>query len=47
MVNNNKEYKENVEKMNFQSPWVLSVQDTIKELDAQREHFMKYKEFLQ
>lgn len=47
VVNNNKEYKENVEKMNFQSPWVLSVQDTIKELDAQREHFMEYKEFLQ
>lgn len=47
VVNNNKEYKENVEKMNFQAPWVLSVQDTIKELDTQREHFMKYKEFLQ
>lgn len=47
VVNNNPEYKEDVEKMNFQAPWVLSVQDTIKELDAQREHFMKYKDFLQ
>lgn len=47
VVNNNAEYKEDVEKMNFQAPWVLSIQDTIKELDAQREHFMKYKDFLQ
>lgn len=47
VVNNNPEYKDDVEKMNFQAPWVLSVQDTIKELDAQREHFMKYKDFLQ
>lgn len=46
IVKENPEYKEEVEKMNFQSPWVLSVDETLAELKKQRDHYMEFKEFL-
>lgn len=46
VVNENSEYKEAIEIYNFQSPWALNVADTKKELNTQREHFMKYSQYL-
>ena len=46
IVKENPEYKAEVEKMNFQSPWVLSVDETLAELKKQRDHYMEFKEFL-
>lgn len=47
IVNENEEYKKAVEEYNFQAPWALNVEETKKELQTQREHFMSYSEFLQ
>lgn len=46
IVNNNAEYKQEVEKMNFQAPWVLSVEETKAELQKQLDHFMKFEQYL-
>lgn len=46
VVTTNPEYKTEVEKMNFQSPWVLSVADTKTELQKQLDHFMKFEKYL-
>lgn len=46
VVQNNPEYKAEVEKMNFQAPWVLNVEQTKAELQKQLDHFMKFEEYL-
>lgn len=46
IVNNDEEYKAECEKMNFQKPWVLSVEETKAELQKQREHFMKFQQYM-
>ncbi|MDR1932766.1 MAG: tripartite tricarboxylate transporter substrate binding protein [Spirochaetales bacterium] len=46
IIKNNAEYKAECEKFNFQSPFALDVQGTLKELEAQRKHFMIFSKFL-
>lgn len=46
VVKENPEYKTEVEKMNFQAPWCLSVEDTKAELQKQLDHFMKFSKYL-
>ena len=46
VVKENPEYKTEVEKMNFQAPWCLSVEDTKAELQKQLDHFMKFSQYL-
>ena len=46
VVNENPEYKAEVEKMNFQSPWVLSIEETKAELKKQLDHFLKFEKYL-
>ena len=46
IVNENPEYKAEVEKYDFQAPWALNVADTKARLDKQREHFMGYSQYL-
>lgn len=46
VVKENPEYKAEVEKMNFQAPWVLSIEETKAELKKQLEHFMKFEKYL-
>lgn len=47
VVYNNEEYKAEVNSYNFQDPWALNVEETFAELNAQRELFMSYSEYLQ
>lgn len=47
IVQNNPEYKEAIAKFNYQEPYALSVADSIKRLDEQREHIMNYSKYLQ
>ena len=47
VVNTNPEYKAEVEKMNFQSPWALDVEATKAELQKQLDHFMQFSQYLQ
>ena len=46
VVKENPEYKTEVEKMNFQAPWVLSVDETKAELQKQLDHFMAFEQYL-
>jgi hypothetical protein len=46
IIKNNAEYRADCEKFNLQAPFALSVQDTVKELEAQRRHFMTFSKFL-
>lgn len=46
IVQNDEEYKTEVNKYNFQEPWALNVEESIAELGAQRDLFMKYSEYL-
>lgn len=46
IVNENPEYKSAIETYNFQAPWALGIEDTKKELNKQREHFMNYSKYL-
>ncbi|MDR0638189.1 MAG: tripartite tricarboxylate transporter substrate binding protein [Spirochaetaceae bacterium] len=46
IVNNNAEYKTECERFNLQAPFALNVQDTLKELDSQRKHFMAFSKYL-
>ncbi len=46
IVKENAEYKAEVEKMNFQAPWVLSVEESKAELQKQLDHFMKFEQYL-
>ena len=46
IVNNNEEYKSEVNSFNLQEPWALNVEETIAGLQEQRDLFMKFKEFL-
>ena len=46
VVKNSPEYKTEVEKMNFQAPWVLSVEESKAELQKQLDHFMKFEQYL-
>lgn len=46
VVKENPEYKAEVEKMNFQAPWVLSVAETKAELQKQLDHFMEFEQYL-
>lgn len=46
IVENNEEYKTEVNKFNFQEPWALNAVDSIAELSEQRDLFMKYAEYL-
>ena len=46
VVNENPEYKQEVEKMNFQAPWMLGVEETKAELQKQLDHFMKFAKYL-
>lgn len=47
IVENNAEYKEEVNSYNFQEPWALNVDETKAELESQRMLFMKYADYLQ
>lgn len=47
IINNNAEYKEEVNSYNFQAPWGLNVEESKAELEAQKVLFMKYAEYLQ
>ena len=47
IVNNNAEYKTEVNGYNLQDPWALNVADTKTELEAQKQLFMQYAEYLQ
>lgn len=47
IVNTNPEYKAEVEKMNFQSPWALDVAATKAELQKQYDHLMEFAQYLQ
>ncbi len=47
ITQNNEEYDQECLSYNFQDPWSLSVEDTINELAAQRETFVKYIDMLQ
>jgi tripartite-type tricarboxylate transporter receptor subunit TctC len=44
ITTNNAEYGEECLNYNLQAPWSLSVEDTLKELQSQRETFLKYLE---
>ena len=46
IVNTDEEYAKEIKEYNFQDPYVLSVEETITDLDKQRNYFLKYKEFL-
>ena len=46
IVKENPEYKAEVEKMNFQAPWVLGVAETKAELQKQLDHFMAFEQYL-
>ncbi|MDR3200096.1 MAG: tripartite tricarboxylate transporter substrate binding protein [Spirochaetales bacterium] len=46
IIKNNADYKTECEKFNLQAPFALNVQDTLKELEAQRKHFMIFSKFL-
>lgn len=46
VVKENPEYKTEVEKMNFQAPWVLGVDETKAELQKQLDHFMAFEQYL-
>lgn len=46
IVNNSAEYKEEVNSYNLQDPWALNVADTVVELQAQRNRFMAFADFL-
>lgn len=46
VVKENPEYKTEVEKMNFQAPWVLGVDETKAELQKQLDHFMAFEQHL-
>ena len=41
------EYKAEVNSFNMQDPWALNVEETISELNAQRELFMSYIDYIQ
>ncbi len=47
IVKENPEYKAECEKMNYQAPWALSVEETKAELEKQLDHYMKYSQYLQ
>ena len=47
IVYNNEEYKAEVNSFNMQDPWALNVEETISELNAQRELFMSYIDYIQ
>lgn len=44
---NNTEYEQEIQKYNYQNPYVLTIEDSKKELKAQTDLFMKYAENLQ
>jgi tripartite-type tricarboxylate transporter receptor subunit TctC len=46
IINSNAEYRTECERFNLQAPFALNVQDTVKELEAQRKHFMIFSKFL-
>ena len=46
IVNTDTDYAKEIKEYNFQDPYVLSVEETIADLDKQRNYFLKYKEFL-
>jgi tripartite-type tricarboxylate transporter receptor subunit TctC len=46
IINTNAQYKAECEKFNLQAPFALNVQDTLKELETQRRHFMTFSKFL-
>lgn len=46
IIENNEEYKEEVNSYNFQEPFGLSPEDSVEELKAQTDRFMEYAEFL-
>jgi len=45
IVHNNEEYREAVNRFNFQDPWALSIDDSITELRQQRDLFMQFAEY--
>lgn len=47
IVYNNEEYKAEVNSYNMQEPWALNVEETKAELNAQRELFMGYIDYIQ
>lgn len=47
IVLENPEFKEEYEKMNYQAPWALNVEDTKTKLQEQYDHFMKFSQYLQ
>lgn len=46
IVKTDADYAKEIKEYNFQDPYVLSVEETIADLDKQRNYFLKYKEFL-
>lgn len=47
IVNNNEEFRSETEEYNFQEPFVLNVDDTITQLQEQKDHFMSYADLIQ
>ena len=47
IINNDPEFRTEVNRFNLQEPWGLSVQETIEDLTAQRNLFMSFSDFLQ
>lgn len=47
IVNTNPEYKDAIEKFNYQEPYGLSVEDSKDVLKAQREHMMEFSKYMQ
>lgn len=41
-IGNSSEYQKEVEKFNLQKPYILNVEDSIKELKEQSDRFMKF-----